>query len=1126
MDKYIKSLSAKTVNAIDKITAALRTNEMKAYLKKLTAEYSEIGDSSVYAGKHCGSDAEHKGAEYIFEELRRIGIKAEMLPFGTTKFQFNDASIILPGEKTIKPYVCLSIGTDSKGITGEIIDAGTGYKSFYEENSAKGKIVLIETKEDFEDGTTVGMFQMLEAQLQGAAAVVIYTNENIYDENTIRATYSSFKCSIPVVTVSYKDAKLLKKHEGSRATLIADTEFDLENGVSYEVVGEIPGKTDERIVYSAHYDHFFTGIQDNVSAVATLLAIAKALKTSEYMPERTITFVFSGSHETGKMDSGAPDLLGIWQLLSNLKKEWKGKIIADINFEYTALKLNKLKSLTTYEMNDMYRDFLRYMPSESKPFSSIETEMMPEEYALLTWCDACPFIMEGIPVFMNDSVHEQIYENTSPYIGRDHTNKDDMSIYSEETHLAVSWWYGCLGAYLDTVPVLAPEFSMRTQTLKLTDEEKMLLEKENISYAEFETELARFEILGEAATRLLKRFNLNESINTPKAEEINRLLLKVQKNLADASDGLTTALPPMLQVPHKTYIEKAAVFNKAKEAVKQSGFEEAYELYLKKLDLAALDRKFSKESIIKVKAAVLGKNTTWNKNKCKNFFISDDISEKNWELSREQNLKAVREALAEEAEALSKANDLLINIIFEAADMPDSDSMMEKIKQMTKLPHRKTGTEEGKKSAEYVEKIFRETGLEEVQTEEIDSICLEWGEYSLRYGDVQIECFPANGTNRKSETGEFRSYIDNAETIYAGKGAPEDFENIDVKGKIVVCDIFFKTLHPMELLSWVEGAEIYDPHHKAEKPLKKYDIYTPNNWPYNYMTAMKKGAAGFVGILHDFMDCHYYHEDYIDIVDIDGYMELPAVWVSAKDGERLKGLIKGDAAIGSLTVETIYEKKKARCVKGEIKGTSNEYILVHSHHDAVNKGAVQDASGMSVVFALAELFVGILDKPLEKGIMFAATDSHYTDYEGHVGFIKNREKENKNIVLDLAIEHIAKEMDLDDKNNIILHDEPETRMLYVDKNEEGLLELVKKAVERFDIEKTVILPVGRSGGEYTSDDVCSDAYDFNAAGIPVVSILSAPMYLFHNSDDVDKVHQPSLSKILKMYAYIILKSIN
>ena len=60
--------------------------------------------------------------------------------------------------------------------------------------------------------------------------------------------------------------------------------------------------------------------------------------------------------------------------------------------------------------------------------------------------------MEGVPVFMNDAAYEQIYENTSSYIGRDHTNKDDMSIYSKETHLTASWWYGCLGVYLDNMP--------------------------------------------------------------------------------------------------------------------------------------------------------------------------------------------------------------------------------------------------------------------------------------------------------------------------------------------------------------------------------------------------------------------------------------------------------------------------------------------------------------------------------------------------------------------------------------------------------------------------------------------------------------------------------------------------
>lgn len=1126
MDKYTNTLSPEITSAIDKITEHLKTDEMESYLEEFTVNYSGIGDSSLYGGKHCGSDAEHQGAQYIYDELKNIGIKAEMLPFESARFQFNDASIIIEGEEAVKPYVCLSIGTDKDGVTGELIDAGKGYKAFYEENDVKGKIVLIETKEDFEDGTTEGMFQMMEAQRYGAAAVVIYTNENIYDENTIRATYGIFKPEIPVVTVSYKDAKTLKNHAGEPVVLIADAEFDKDGGTSYEVIGEIPGRTDERIIYSAHYDHFFRGIQDNVSAAGTLLAIAKALKKSGYTPNRTITFVFSGSHEIGNMESGAPDLLGVWELLNNLKKEWKGKIFADINFEYTALKLNALRSLVSYEMTDMYSDFLRYMPKEVEVFSSVESEIQAEEYMLLTWCDACPFVMEGVPVFMNDAAYEQIYENTSSYIGRDHTNKDDMSIYSKETHLTASWWYGCLGVYLDNMPVLMPDFSVRAQVMRLADEEKTLLEKENLDYSAFEKELKSFELLGDVAAKLLKNFNRKEKRDFSKDAKINKALLEIQKNLADASDGLTTMLPPMLQVPHKTYIEKAAVFNRALAVFNTSGFEKTYEQELKKLDLVGLDKKFSKEIIIEVKGIALGKNATWNKNKCKNFFIAEDVSEKNWQAAREQNLDDVRQTLQEEAEFLSKANDLLTDVIFETADMPDSDLMMKKIKEMIVLPHRKTGTEEGKKSAEYVEKTFRETGLEEVQTEEIDSVCMEWEKYSFEYGGKQIDCFPANGTNRKAETGHFRSNIENAEIIYLNTGSAEDFENIDVKGKIVLCDVFFKPFSLKDMMNWVEDSEIYDPLHKAEKPLKKYDIYTPNNWPYNYIAAMEKGAAGFIGILHNFMDCHYYHEDYRDIVSIAGYMELPAVWLSKEDGEALKAEAGKNTVLGSLTVETVYEKKKARCVKGEIKGKTNNYILIHSHHDAVNKGAVQDASGMSVVFALAKFFREIMGEPLETGIMFAATDSHYTDYEGHVGFIKNRQNENKNIVMDFAVEHIAKEMDLDDKNHTIIIDEAETRILYVDKNADGLLELVRKAVERFDLEKTVIFPVGKSGGDFTNDDVCSDAYDFNAAGIPVVSILAAPMYLFHNSDDIDKVHQPSLTKILKMYAYMILKRIN
>ena len=179
---------------------------------------------------------------------------------------------------------------------------------------------------------------------------------------------------------------------------------------------------------------------------------------------------------------------------------------------------------------------------------------------------------------------------------------------------------------------------------------------------------------------------------------------------------------------------------------------------------------------------------------------------------------------------------------------------------------------------------------------------------------------------------------------------------------------------------------------------------------------------------------------------------------------------------------------------------------------------------MSEVFALAHFFAKIPEDLREKTLMFVATDSHYTDYEGHVGFLENRKKAGDKIIADFAIEHVAQEMDLDENNNIILTGEPETRIIYID-DRDGLFEFVKSAVKKYDLDKTVLFPVrGKSGGEYTSDDVCSDAYDFNAEGIPVVSLLAAPMYLFHNSDTIEKVHADSLEQIFNLYAYMILKS--
>ena len=1148
--------SAKTAEQIGRLLQETKREELRDFLKSFVEDYIAIGDSPVYGGKHCGSDAEKQGAQMIYDTLQKFGIKAERLPFASTRFQFNDADIFYDGQtRSIKPYACMTVPTPKEGLTGTLVDVHDGHRSFYEETDVSGKIALIETKESFEDGTLAGVLQMKEAAKNGAAAIILYTNEYILNEHTIRATYSAFGPDIPYVTISSADAELLKaemaENPGFSVTLAVDTEFVPGGGTSYDVIGEIEGRTDERIIYSAHFDHFFRCVQDNVTAVATLLGIAKELKESGYQPERTITFVFSGSHEIGPVNTAAPDLLGAWELLSALKPEWEGKILYDINFEYTALASKTLRGMTSYEMKGMYEDFLEYMPLAMEGLGTVQKKVSLENYYLLTWCDACPFIMKGIPVFMNDSVSEQIYEMISPYLGRDHSNVDNMEVYSSDAHVSNTLWFGCLGVFLDSQSVLAPEFIHRKEVLALTEDEKRYLEEAGISHDAYDRQLERFAWYAKAVSTVLAEYNKAHGV-TEESRRINALLLKAQRLLADGTDGLTTDVPSMLSVPHKVYIEKGVVFAQAMALLETDGYAAAYEQALRKLDMVGIEQHFSSGFETEMKELVLGKNATWNEGKCRNFFITGDVTEEKLPEAYRKNTEAIRSVLAEEASCLENVNALLLEVVIKAANSAGKEEMLGWIEGFTRFPHRRTGTPEGLASAKYVEKTFQEIGLADVKIETVRSVMRDCPVYDLKVGGKPIDCFFANGTNRRAETGEFHAELTDVEMVYLGAGEKEDFAGVDVAGKIVLCDVYFKEINARSLLSWTEGAELYDPAGRTENNVTKYDIYTPNNWPYNYLYAKEKGAAGFIGILHNFMDCNYYHEDYVDIVNTGGYMDMPAVWISREDGMKLaeecrRGRLEEDCECktlageygrkplaeecgckpltADLTVHTVYAEGAARIVSGRLAGKSDDIIVIHSHHDAVNRGAVQDASGMSEVFALADFFAKAPESLREKTMLFVATDSHYTDYEGHAGFLENRRKAGEHIIADFAIEHVAQEMHLDEDNQIVLTGEPETRMLYADEGS-GLFTLAKEAVEKYNLDKTVLFPVkGKSGGAYTSDDVCSDAYEFNASGIPVVSLLSAPMYLFHNSDTLDKVHQESLEQIRDLYAYMILKAL-
>lgn len=464
---------------------------------------------------------------------------------------------------------------------------------------------------------------------------------------------------------------------------------------------------------------------------------------------------------------------------------------------------------------------------------------------------------------------------------------------------------------------------------------------------------------------------------------------------------------------------------------------------------------------------------------------------------------------------------------------PSNEEIFSCIKELTQWGHRKTGTPEGRKSAEYIESKMKEFGLSDVRIETVPSMCMIVDDYSLTIGGQDFESFYINGTNRLGESGRssFGANGEEVEFIYVGQGLPEDFEEINVKGKIVVASIYLPESETQMQIDWFKDPFVYDPLDQIKEKKKKVDIYSPDIWPTNYYLAQTHGAIGFVGILENYMDDPYfYNEDYTENGHAYGceYMSLPGLWISRSSGKRIKDQFSNNNIIkGNMKVNTLYEYRDALNISGRLEGRSKDIVLIHSHHDAAFEGAVQDGSGISEMLALAQYFSQFSKEDREKTLMFAATDTHFTDYAANIGFVERRKAEGDNVIIDIAVEHVGKEAALDDEYNLYETGQVEPRLFYV--SEPRLYEFTKETVKNYDLKKAIValVPVGKGLDreyEFRQDEVISDAYYWNESGVPVVSMVCGEQYIFHISDKPDRIPVEELKPVGMAFAEIVTKA--
>ena len=242
-----------------------------------------------------GSAEEKQAAAYLRSLCEKLGVSAYQEPFDVDVAEIREAVLTADGrEIPCKGYKLCGSGS---------MEAPLCYLPNTDPASlslAKGKIVLLDT------GITYWVYQdLLDA---GAVGFITYDGDVHYpdrdiDQKMLRP-YVSKGRKVPCVNINAKDAfRLVQSAPETVSIRVEQTE---SAGTSQNVIAEIPGRTDEWIVLSAHYDStpLSRGAYDNMSGCIGLLGIMEALRGKAPL-RYGLRFVFCGSEEVGLLGSKA-----------------------------------------------------------------------------------------------------------------------------------------------------------------------------------------------------------------------------------------------------------------------------------------------------------------------------------------------------------------------------------------------------------------------------------------------------------------------------------------------------------------------------------------------------------------------------------------------------------------------------------------------------------------------------------------------------------------------------------------------------------------------------------------------------------------------------------------------------
>ena len=436
-------------------------NLQTSILKNLDIDYSyhlakrmeQFRTNPVLGYRPAGSRAEFETGEMLKQEMEAIGLfDVRKDAIKVDGWEFKKAVLSYTAEDGSRHEIQLGAYQTTFVTEGpkefSLMYLGKGTAADYEGKDVTGKLVLVDINQRDEWWINYPVYQ---AHLKGAAALIAVQSGGYgeIDDEALNAQDIAGPEDAPAFSISRKDSDPLKEllehtHEIT-VTLNADSRVT-RDCTTYNIVGTIPGKHPDRMVLlSAHYDSYFSGFQDDNTAIALMFGIAKALLASGFKPNNTIVICAMAAEEWGVVDSNFDWSTGAYEQVFTAHPEWVGKVIADLNFELPALAHGtRARIRSCYEYTRFLEEYLSELPDLTQAYPEETRVTSPIE----TWSDDFSMAIAGIPSMVNDFTGGSFMETHY------HSQFDNDDFYDEQVYRLHHELFALLIAALDETCVI------------------------------------------------------------------------------------------------------------------------------------------------------------------------------------------------------------------------------------------------------------------------------------------------------------------------------------------------------------------------------------------------------------------------------------------------------------------------------------------------------------------------------------------------------------------------------------------------------------------------------------------------------------------------------------------------